>query len=153
MCATTRARIRARWHGLGRVGIPRFMFGKRLWQASRRVKGKFDPNGVSIPARSCMRRIRDRTKFRYGRITPRRRSRLTRRSAYTGSGGGFQGAVEMCKHKRRLPQIHRRRDVPVLSGHARLRRDVTARARNSLGSRSPANSAAMRWTSDEMARR
>jgi Fe-S oxidoreductase len=77
-----------------------FMFGKRLVHAFEEVKDRFDPAGLYNPGKIVRApKFDDRTNFRYGQDY--HADEMTTRldwSAYTGAGGGFQGAVEMCNN-------------------------------------------------------
>jgi ferredoxin len=77
-----------------------FMFGKRLVKAFEEVKDRFDPNGLYNPGKIVRApKFDDRTNFRYG--PGYHAEEMTTQldwSAYTGAGGGFQGAVEMCNN-------------------------------------------------------
>src|SRR5450756_2205412 len=86
--------------GIVRSEFHAFMFGKRLVTAFEEVKDKFDPGGVLNPGKIVRApKFDDREKFRYGPAyaAPEIKMQLDW-SAYTGSGGGFQGAVEMCNN-------------------------------------------------------
>src|SRR5258708_21372784 len=76
------------------------MFGARLVRAFEEVKDRFDPDGLYNTGKIVRApKFDDRTNFRYG--PDYRADELTTRldwSAYTGAGGGFQGAVEMCNN-------------------------------------------------------
>ena len=86
--------------GIVRSEFHEFMFGTRLVRAFEEVKDRFDPDGLSIPARSCARRSSTTARmFRYG--PDYHAEEMTTQldwSAYPGAGGGFQGAVEMCNN-------------------------------------------------------
>jgi len=76
------------------------MFGARLARAFEQVKDRFDPNGLFNPGKIVRApKFDDRSNFRYG---PNYHAyAMTTQldwSAYPGSGGGFQGAVEMCNN-------------------------------------------------------
>ncbi len=86
--------------GIVRSEFHEFMFGKELVRAFEEVKDKFDPNGLFNPGKIVHApKFDDRTKFRY---PPDYRADEIKTvldwSAYTGAGGGFQGAVEMCNN-------------------------------------------------------
>ncbi|HVT55939.1 MAG TPA: FAD-linked oxidase C-terminal domain-containing protein, partial [Xanthobacteraceae bacterium] len=86
--------------GIVRSEFHRFMFGSELVHAFEEVKDKFDPNGVFNPGKIVRApKFDDREKFRY---PPGYRAEEIKTvldwSAYTGAGGGFQGAVEMCNN-------------------------------------------------------
>jgi FAD/FMN-containing dehydrogenase/Fe-S oxidoreductase len=76
------------------------MFGQRLATAFEEVKDRFDPTGLFNPGRIVRApKFDDRNYFRYG--PGYRGEKIATRldwSAYTGAGGGFQGAVEMCNN-------------------------------------------------------
>jgi FAD/FMN-containing dehydrogenase/Fe-S oxidoreductase len=76
------------------------MFGLRLVRAFEEVKDRFDPRGLLNPGKIVRApKFDDRRLFRYG--PDYRAEEITTRldwSAYPGTGGGFQGAVEMCNN-------------------------------------------------------
>jgi FAD/FMN-containing dehydrogenase/Fe-S oxidoreductase len=76
------------------------MFGSRLARAFEEVKDRFDPRGLFNPGKIVRPpKFDDRTLLRYP--PGYRADDLTPQldwSAYTGAGGGFQGAVEMCNN-------------------------------------------------------
>src|ERR1700682_4296357 len=76
------------------------MFGAELVHAFEEVKDRFDPDGLFNPGKIVRApKFDDRDKFRY---PPSYRAEEMRTaldwSAYSGAGGGFQGAVEMCNN-------------------------------------------------------
>jgi Fe-S oxidoreductase len=76
------------------------MFGARLVQAFERIKDLFDPKGLLNPGKIVRApKFDDRRYFRYG---PEYHGESLHThldwSAYPGSGGGFQGAIEMCNN-------------------------------------------------------
>ncbi|MDQ2953837.1 MAG: FAD-binding protein, partial [Pseudomonadota bacterium] len=86
--------------GLVRSEFHEFMFGKRLVRAFEEVKDRFDPHGLFNPGKIVRApKFDDRRLFRYG---PDYHAEEIKThldwSAYPGSGGGFQGAVEMCNN-------------------------------------------------------
>jgi Fe-S oxidoreductase len=86
--------------GLVRSEFHEEMFGARLVRAFERVKDLFDPQGLLNPGKIVRApRFDDRRYFRY---PPEYRGENLHThldwSAYPGSGGGFQGAVEMCNN-------------------------------------------------------
>jgi FAD/FMN-containing dehydrogenase/Fe-S oxidoreductase len=86
--------------GMVRSEFHKFMFGEKLVRAFEEVKDKFDPNGLYNPGKIVRApKFDDREKFRYapGYGVPEMKTVLDW-SAYTGGGGGFQGAVEMCNN-------------------------------------------------------
>jgi Fe-S oxidoreductase len=86
--------------GMVRSEFHKFMFGEKLVHAFEEVKDKFDPNGLYNPGKIVRApKFDDREKFRYppDYRVPEIKLALDW-SAYTGAGGGFQGAVEMCNN-------------------------------------------------------
>src|SRR5579885_3101062 len=86
--------------GLVRSEFNEPMFGPRLARAFEEVKDRFDPEGLFNPGKVVRPpKFDDRSLFRYA---PGYRGMAidTRLdwSAFPGSGGGFQGAVEMCNN-------------------------------------------------------
>jgi FAD/FMN-containing dehydrogenase/Fe-S oxidoreductase len=76
------------------------MFGPRLVGAFEEVKNRFDPQGLFNPGRIVRApKFDDRNYFRYGPgyHGEKIETRLDW-STYSGAGGGFQGAVEMCNN-------------------------------------------------------
>jgi len=86
--------------GLVRSEFNEPMFGSRLARAFEEVKDRFDPDGLYNPGKVVRPpRFDDRSLFRY---SPDYKGLDTKTqfdwSAYAGSSGGFQGAVEMCNN-------------------------------------------------------
>jgi FAD/FMN-containing dehydrogenase/Fe-S oxidoreductase len=86
--------------GIVRSEFHEFMFGAELVHAFEEVKDRFDPQNLFNPGKIVRApKFDDRTNFRYG---PGYRAEDMATaldwSAYPGSGGGFQGAVEMCNN-------------------------------------------------------
>lgn len=86
--------------GLVRSEFNEPMFGSRLARAFEEVKDRFDPNGLYNPGKVVRpSKFDDRSLLRY---KPDYRGLDIRTeldwSAFPGSGGGFQGAVEMCNN-------------------------------------------------------
>jgi FAD/FMN-containing dehydrogenase/Fe-S oxidoreductase len=86
--------------GLVRSEFHEAMFGPRLTRAFEDVKDRFDPGHLFNPGKIVRSpKFDDRANFRYG---PGYRGKpMTAAldwSAYSGVGGGFQGAVEMCNN-------------------------------------------------------
>jgi FAD/FMN-containing dehydrogenase len=86
--------------GLVRSEFNEPMFGSRLARAFEEVKDRFDPAGLYNPGKVVRPpKFDDRSLFRY---KPGYRGADIKThldwSAYPGSGGGFQGAVEMCNN-------------------------------------------------------
>jgi Fe-S oxidoreductase len=76
------------------------MFGAQLVHAFEEVKDRFDPKGLFNPGRVVRPpKFDDRTLLRYapGYRADEMAMHFDWR-AYTGAGGGFQGAVEMCNN-------------------------------------------------------
>jgi FAD/FMN-containing dehydrogenase/Fe-S oxidoreductase len=86
--------------GLVRSEFHEQMFGSRLVRAFEEVKDRFDPGGLFNPGKIVRApKFDDRENFRYGpgyRGEPM--TAVLDWSAYPGTGGGFQGAVEMCNN-------------------------------------------------------
>ena len=77
------------------------MFGSRLVRAFEEVKDRFDPDGLFNPGKIVRApKFDDRGQLPLRRRATRAQEMTTRLdwSAYTGEGGGFQGAVEMCNN-------------------------------------------------------
>src|SRR5580700_1913344 len=86
--------------GLVRSEFHEMMFGAELVHAFEEVKDAFDPRGLYNPGKIVRApKFDDRSNFRYG---PDYRAEEMNNaldwSAYSGAGGGFQGAVEMCNN-------------------------------------------------------
>ena len=86
--------------GIVRSEFHEAMFGARIVADFREVKHRFDPHNMLNPGKIVdPPRMDDRTLFRYppdyrvGELKT-----VLDWSAYTGAGGGFQGAVEMCNN-------------------------------------------------------
>ncbi|MBN8965777.1 MAG: 4Fe-4S dicluster domain-containing protein, partial [Rhizobiales bacterium] len=86
--------------GIARSEFHEFMFGQRLVRAFEEVKDRFDPNGLYNPGKIVRApKFDDRSLLRYPPgYAAREIATQLDWSAYTGSGGGFQGAVEMCNN-------------------------------------------------------
>ncbi len=86
--------------GIVRSEFHEQMFGARLVRAFEKVKDLFDRGGLFNPGKIVRApRFDDRAYFRYGPDYHGEplHTRLDW-SAYPGSGGGFQGAIEMCNN-------------------------------------------------------
>ena len=86
--------------GLVRSEFNEPMFGSRLARAFEEVKDRFDPSGVFNPGKIVRApKFDDPVNFRYGPgYAAQPMTAQLDWSAYTGEGGGFQGAVEMCNN-------------------------------------------------------
>lgn len=86
--------------GLVRSEFHEKMFGSRIVADFREIKHRFDPDNVLNPGKIVdPPRMDDRSLFRYSpdyRIGELKT--VLDWSAYPGTGGGFQGAVEMCNN-------------------------------------------------------
>src|SRR5579862_32805 len=86
--------------GIVRSEFHEAMFGVELVHAFEEVKDRFDPRGLYNPGKIVRApKFDDRGNFRYG--PDYRAEDITSAldwSAYSGAGGGFQGAVEMCNN-------------------------------------------------------
>jgi FAD/FMN-containing dehydrogenase/Fe-S oxidoreductase len=86
--------------GMVRSEFHETMFGSRIVQDFKEVKHRFDPANVLNPGKIVEPpRMDDRSLFRYppDYRVPELKTALDW-SGYSGSGGGFQGAVEMCNN-------------------------------------------------------
>ncbi|WP_137043058.1 FAD-binding and (Fe-S)-binding domain-containing protein [Pseudolabrys sp. FHR47] len=86
--------------GLVRSEFNEPMFGSRLARAFEEVKDRFDPNGLYNPGKVVRpSKFDDRSLLRYkpDYLGIELKTELDW-SAFPGSGGGFQGAVEMCNN-------------------------------------------------------
>ena len=86
--------------GLVRSEFHERMYGAKTVRLFEEVKDRFDPAGLMNPGKIVRARpMNDRTLFRYkpDYRVPDMTTALDW-SAYPGSGGGFQGAVEMCNN-------------------------------------------------------
>ncbi|MBI3435783.1 MAG: 4Fe-4S dicluster domain-containing protein, partial [Proteobacteria bacterium] len=86
--------------GIVRSEFHAAMFGARLVRAFEEVKDRFDPHGLFNPGKIVRApKFDDRANFRYGPdYHGEPHSTLLDWSAYSGAGGGLQGAVEMCNN-------------------------------------------------------
>ncbi len=86
--------------GIVRSEFHEAMFGAELVHAFEEVKDRFDPRGLYNPGKIVRApKFDDRGNFRYS--PDYRAEAITSAldwSAYSGAGGGFQGAVEMCNN-------------------------------------------------------
>ena len=86
--------------GIARSEFHEQMFGTRLVRAFEEVKDGFDPKGAFNPGKIVRApKFDDKNLFRYGPdYAPIDMDTKLDWSAFTGKGGGFQGAVEMCNN-------------------------------------------------------
>ena len=86
--------------GIVRSEFHEFMFGAELVHAFEEVKDRFDPQNLFNPGKIVRApKFDDRGNFRYGKdYRAEELATALDWSAYPGSGGGFQGAVEMCNN-------------------------------------------------------
>jgi len=138
--------------GLVRSEFHEFMFGSRLVRAFEEVKNRFDPNGLFNPGKIVHApKFDDRNYFRFH--PGYRGETITTRldwSAWPGSGGGFQGAVEMCNNNGACRKI----EGGVMCPSYRVTRDekdVTRGRANSLRLAVTGQLGPDALTSDEMA--
>ena len=119
--------------GIIRSEFHEAMFGARLVRAFEEVKDRFDPAGLSIPARSCARRnSTTAASCASGRITaPIEVVTRLDWSAYPGTGGGLQGAAEMCNNNGACRKLSGGTMCPSYRV-TRDERDVTRGRANSL---------------------
>jgi FAD/FMN-containing dehydrogenase/Fe-S oxidoreductase len=86
--------------GIVRSEFHEKMFGKELVHAFEEVKDRFDPNGTFNPGKIVRApKFDDRSNFRYG--PDYRGENVSSQldwSAWPGTGGGLQGAIEMCNN-------------------------------------------------------
>lgn len=86
--------------GLVRSEFHEKMYGRKTVEIFEEIKDRFDPDGIMNPGKIVRPpQMSDRTLFRYkpDYAVPEFETALDW-SAYTGNGGGFQGAVEMCNN-------------------------------------------------------
>jgi Fe-S oxidoreductase len=86
--------------GLVRSEFHQQMFGERLVRAFAEVKDRFDPHGLFNPGKIVRApKFDDRNYFRYGPgYGGKPHKNVLDWSAYPGTGGGLQGAAEMCNN-------------------------------------------------------
>ncbi len=138
--------------GLVRSEFHEAMFGSRLVRAFEEVKDRFDPGHLFNPGKIVRApRFDDRTFFRYG--PGYRGEPMTAAfdwSAWPGTGGGFQGAVEMCNNNGACRAL----DGGVMCPSYRVtrdERDVTRGRANTLRLAISGQLGPGAFTSDEMA--
>jgi FAD/FMN-containing dehydrogenase/Fe-S oxidoreductase len=119
--------------GIVRSEFHESMFGAKLVRAFEQVKDRFDPDGFYNPGKIVRApRFDDRRNFRYppGYGAEGVRTHLDW-SAFTGSGEGFQGAVEMCNNNGACRALHTGVMCPSYRV-TRDERDVTRGRANTL---------------------
>jgi len=86
--------------GISRSEFHDQMFGSRMISTFEEVKHHFDPNGLFNPGKIVNApKMDDRSLFRYhGNYASEEFDTQLDWSLWPGSGGGFQGAVEMCNN-------------------------------------------------------
>jgi FAD/FMN-containing dehydrogenase/Fe-S oxidoreductase len=138
--------------GLVRSEFHKPMFGERMVRAFEEVKDRFDPNGLFNPGkivRAPKFDDRDLLRFKPGYRGLDFHTELDW-SAYPGTGGGFQGAVEMCNNNGAC----RKAAGGVMCPSYRVtrnERDVTRGRANSLRLAVTGQLGSDALTSDEMA--
>src|SRR5271170_6704929 len=138
--------------GIVRSEFHEFMFGGELVHAFEEVKDRFDPQNLFNPNKIVRApKFDDRTLLRYapGYQAGAMATALDW-SAYTGEGGGFQGAVEMCNNNGACRALHGGVMCPSyrVTGEER---DVTRGRANSLRLAITGQLGADALTSNEMA--
>ncbi|MET0538408.1 MAG: FAD-linked oxidase C-terminal domain-containing protein [Xanthobacteraceae bacterium] len=119
--------------GIVRSEFHQNMFGERLMRAFERVKDRFDPKGLYNPGKIVRApKFDDRQLLRY---PPGYRGEQIRThldwAAFSGSGKGFQGAVEMCNNNGACRALHTGVMCPSYRV-TRDERDVTRGRANTL---------------------
>ena len=138
--------------GIVRSEFNEFMFGKQLVKAFEEVKDRFDPKGTFNPGKIVRApKFDDRANFRYGPdYQAEEIATELDWSAYTGAGGGFQGAIEMCNNNGAC----RKATAGVMCPSYRVtrdERDVTRGRANTLRLAITGQLGPDAFTSDEMA--
>jgi Fe-S oxidoreductase len=138
--------------GIVRSEFHERMFGARLVRAFEETKDLFDPRGFFNPGKIVRApKFDDRELLRYG--PDYRGQPLVAHfdwSAYSGTGGGFQGAVEMCNNNGACRALHGGVMCPSYRV-TREERDVTRGRANTLRLAITGQLGADALTSDEMA--
>ena len=138
--------------GIVRSEFHEAMFGARLVRSFEEVKDRFDPGRLFNPGKIVRApKFDDRAVFRYG---PSYRGKpMTAAfdwSAYSGAGGGFQGAAEMCNNNGACRALAGGVMCPSYRV-TRDERDVTRGRANTLRLAVTGQLGAGALTSDEMA--
>ncbi len=138
--------------GIVRSEFHERMFGSQLARDFEAVKDRFDPSGVFNPGKIVRApKFDDRSLLRYApdyRV-PDMQTELDW-SEYTGSGGGFQGAVEMCNNNGACRKLAGGTMCPSYRV-TQDERDVTRGRANSLRLAISGQLGPDAFTSDEMA--
>lgn len=119
--------------GLVRSEFHERMFGPRMVRAFEEVKDRFDPKGLFNPGKIVRApKMDDRRLFRYGpNYHGEPIETVLDWSAWTGAGGGFQGAVEMCNNNGACRKLETGVMCPSYRA-TRNERDVTRGRANTL---------------------
>lgn len=138
--------------GLVRSEFHEKMFGPRMVANFGEVKKRFDPSGLFNPGKIVSPpKMDDRRLFRYGPdyAVPEMHTELDW-SDWTGSGGGFQGAVEMCNNNGACRKLKGGVMCPSYRV-TRKEKDLTRGRANSLRLAISGQLGADAFASDEMA--
>lgn len=138
--------------GLVRSEFHEKMFGARMVANFGEVKQRFDPSGLFNPGKIVSPpKMDDRRLFRYGPdyAVPEMHTELDW-SDWTGSGGGFQGAVEMCNNNGACRKLKGGVMCPSYRV-TRKEKDLTRGRANSLRLAISGQLGADAFASDEMA--
>ncbi len=137
--------------GIVRSEFHEKMFGAELVRAFEKVKDRFDPQCLFNPGKIVRApKFDDRSNFRYGPdYHAGDLATALDWSAYPGTGGGFQGAVEMCNNNGACRALAGGVMCPSYRV-TRDERDVTRGRANTLrlaitGQLGPAHSRPMKW--------
>ena len=137
--------------GIVRSEFHEMMFGERMIQNFKEVKNHFDSNSLFNPGKIVdPPKMDDRTLFRYGPDYHVKNFKTHFDwSQWTGSSGGFQGAVEMCNNNGACRKIKGGVMCPSYRV-TRDERDVTRGRANSLRLAISGQLGEGAFTSDEM---
>jgi FAD/FMN-containing dehydrogenase/Fe-S oxidoreductase len=138
--------------GLVRSEFHEAMFGSRLVRTFEEVKDRFDPGRLFNPGKIVRSpKFDDRANFRYGPgYQGKPMTAVFDWSAYSGQGGGFQGAVEMCNNNGACRALAGGVMCPSYRA-TRDERDVTRGRANTLRLAVTGQLGADAFTSDAMA--
>ena len=138
--------------GIVRSEFHEKMFGAELVRAFEKVKDRFDPQCLFNPGKIVRApKFDDRSNFRYGPdYHAGDLATALDWSAYPGTGGGFQGAVEMCNNNGACRALAGGVMCPSYRV-TRDERDVTRGRANTLRLAITGQLGAGAFTSDEMA--